>query len=173
MGLNSRQSNKLPFLGLLPWLLPGEGQILATRSVSTRLLSFQRGVQACHDLIWSEGWALSHSRCQVTGSQQISFLEGSCVRWHEGPSVWSCLSYFSLSLGWLLWVCVSAPRTAPGSEDAGRAAHPGVSGAKLQGDLTCPDIASESSDFPHHSTQPEGAVPLPWLPNPVLLLCAL
>lgn len=48
-----------------------------------------------------------------------------------------------------------------------------ASGVKLQGDLTCPGIASESREFPHHSTQPEGAVLLPWLSKPVLLLCAL
>lgn len=177
MGLNSRQSNKFAFLGLLPWLLPGEGQILATRSVSTRLFSFQQGVQACHGLICSEGWALSHSRCQATGSQQISFLEGSCVRWYEVPSVWSCLQLFLLEFGMALvgWsrVCVGAPRTAPGSEKVGRAAHPDAFGAKLQGHLTCPGIASESRMFPHHSTQPEGAVLLPWLSKPVLLLCAL
>lgn len=97
-GFNSRQNNTFDFLSLLPWLLPG-GQILATRSVSTRLLPFQQGVQACHGLIWSEGWGLSGSRCQATGSQQISFLDGSCVRWHEVPSVWSCLQLFLPELG--------------------------------------------------------------------------
>lgn len=37
------------FLSVLLWLFPEEGQILATRSVSTGLLSFQRGVQACYE----------------------------------------------------------------------------------------------------------------------------
>lgn len=176
MGLNSRQSNKFALLGLLPWLLPREGQILATRSVSTRLLSFQQGVQACHGLVWAEGWALSHSRCQATRSQQISFLRGSCISWCEVPSVWSCLQLSLQEFGMALmgWsgVCVSAPRTAPGSEKVGRAAHAGVPGVKLPGDLTCPGIA-QSSEFPLHSTQPEDAVLLPWLSKPVLLLCVL
>lgn len=150
MGLHSRQSNKFAFLGLLLLLLPGEGRILATRSLSTRLLSFQQGGQACHGLMWSEGWALSRSRCQATGSQQLSFLEGSCVCWRG--AVWSCLHLFLLGFGMALvgWsgVCVSAPRTAPGSENVGRAAHPGASGAKLRGDFTCPGIAPESRVSP-------------------------
>lgn len=153
MGSNSRQSNKFAFLGLLPWLLLGEGQILATRSVSTRLLSFQQGVQACHGLIWSEGWALSHNGCQATGSQLMSFLEGSCVGWCEVPSVWSCpqlfLQEFGIALmGWSR-VCVSALRTAPGSGKVGRAAR----GPHLS--WHCLRVVS----FPF--TQPEDAVLLP------------
>lgn len=42
-------------------------------------------------------------------------------------------------------VGVYALRTALGPERVGRAAHPAFSGAELQGDLTCPRVAPESS----------------------------
>lgn len=169
MGLNSKQSNKFAFLGLLPWLLPGEGQILAKRSISTRLLSFHRGVQACHGLVWSESglqvtvgarppgpsWFLSLREAVFAGMKCL--LSGAVSSYF--PWVWDG----SCGLEWGMCEC-----SQDSSEKVGRAAHPGASGVKLQGDLTCPGIAPESSEFPHPSTPP---LP-PWLSKPVLLLSA-
>lgn len=161
MGLNSKQSNKFAFLSLLPWLLPGEGQILAKRSISTRLLSFHRGVQACHGLVWSESglqvtvgarppgpsWFLSLREAVFAGMKCL--LSGAVSSYF--PWVWDG----SCGLEWGMCEC-----SQESSEKVGRAAHPGASGVKLQGVSPVLALPQRAVSFPipphlhfHHGFQ--------------------